>query len=212
MKIKTFAERLNEALTLRNMKPADLVAKSNNKLNRPSISQYLSGKYDAKQDKLTIIAKILRVNEAWLMGYDVDMKPVSKGIKIPVLGTIQAGIPIEAVENIIDYEEISEEMLIGGKEYFGLRVQGDSMSPEYLEGDILIVLKQNDCENGEDAIIMVNGQDATFKRVFKSNGGIILQPLNNAYSPIIYSNEDIGKMPIKIIGIPVEFRRNLKKK
>lgn len=124
-----------------------------------------------------------------------------------VYGTIPAGIPIECIEDIIDTEEISADMLKGGKQYFGLRVKGDSMFPEYLDGDTLIIEKVEDCENGQDCIIMVNGSDGTFKRVFKNENGIILQPLNPTFSPMVYSNEDIEKLPIRIIGRVVELRR-----
>lgn len=81
------------------------------------------------------------------------------------------------------------------------------MYPDYLDGDTIILEKIEDCESGEDCIVMVNGNDGTFKRVIKSENGIILQPLNTAYSPMIYSNEQIETLPIKIIGKVVELRR-----
>ena len=79
--------------------------------------------------------------------------------------------------------------------------------PEYLDGDTIILEKVDDCESGQDCVVMVNGQDGTFKRVFKNETGIILQPLNPTFSPMVYSNEDIEKLPIKIIGKVVELRR-----
>lgn len=136
----------------------------------------------------------------------------NKGISIPVLGRIPAGIPIEAVEEVLDYEEIPIEMTRGGKEYFGLKIVGDSMYPEYLEDDVLIILKQDDCENGDDCVVMVNGNDATFKRVYKNTDGIILQPLNNTYPPMIYNNKQIEELPVKILGIVDEIRRKKRKK
>lgn len=132
----------------------------------------------------------------------------NKSIRIPVLGRIPAGVPIEMIEDIIDYEDISEDMLKGGKEYFALKISGDSMYPEYLDEDVIIVLKQNDCENGQDCVVAVNGDDATFKRVYKLNGGITLQPLNNQYLPVFYSNEDIIDKPVKILGIVKQIRRD----
>ena len=150
--------------------------------------------------------------------YDVDVldlfekagyvESVKSENRIPVLGRIPAGIPLEMIEDIIDYEEISNDMLKGGKEYFALKVTGDSMFPEYLDGDVLIVLKIEDCESGQDAIVSVNGFDATFKRDFKSDNGITLQPLNNNYQPQFYSNKDIKNMPIKILGIVKQIRRD----
>lgn len=134
----------------------------------------------------------------------------NKSIRIPVLGSIPAGIPIELIEDILDYEDISEEMLKGGKEYFALKVKGSSMWPKYLDGDTIIVLKQDDCESGQDAIVMVNGNDGTFKRVIKKDNGITLEPINQQeYNSVSYSNEDIEKLPIKILGVVKEIRRKI---
>lgn len=129
-----------------------------------------------------------------------------------VYGTIPAGIPMECIEDIIDTEEISADMLKGGKQYFGLRVKGNSMEPEYLDGDTLILEKVDDCESGDDCVVMVNGNDGTFKRVFKNENGIILQPLNSSYSPMVYTNEQIETLPVKIIGVVEEFRRKKRRK
>lgn len=139
-------------------------------------------------------------------------KATEKGAVVFVYGTIPAGTPIECIENIIDTEEISVDMLKGGKEYFGLRVKGNSMEPEYLDGDTLILLKQDDCENGDDCVVMVNGQDGTFKRVFKNENGIILQPLNSAYNPVPYTNKEIEELPVRILGVVEEIRRKKKRK
>lgn len=83
------------------------------------------------------------------------------------------------------------------------------MMPEYLDGDTIILEKVDDCESGQDCVVMVNGQDGTFKRVFKNETGIVLQPLNPTFSPMVYSNEEIEKLPIKIIGKVVELRRKI---
>lgn len=132
----------------------------------------------------------------------------NKSIRIPVLGSIPAGIPMEMIEDIVDWEDISEEMLKGGKQYFALKIKGDSMFPEYLNDDVIIVLKQDNCESGQDCVVAVNGDDATFKRVFKTGNGITLQPLNNSYMPIFYSNDDILNKPVKILGVVKQIRRN----
>lgn len=129
--------------------------------------------------------------------------------RIPVLGKIPAGVPIELIEDIIDYEDISPEMTKGGKEYFAVKVKGDSMQPKYIDGDVLIVLKQDSCENGQDCIVMVNGNDGTFKRVFIADNGITLQPLNNDYMPVFYSNKDVKEKPVRILGIVKEIRRSV---
>lgn len=126
---------------------------------------------------------------------------------IPVLGSVIAGIPIDAIEDVVDYEEIGEDILKTGTEFFGLKVKGNSMSPTLLEGDTIIIRKQDDCENGEIAVVLVNGNEATVKKVLKKETGIMLQPINPSYEPISYTNKEINKLPVKIVGTVVELRR-----
>jgi len=138
----------------------------------------------------------------------VEKRPYSSAIRVPVFGTVPAGIPFEAIEEILDYEEIPREMTAGGKEYFGLRVQGDSMEDDYKDGDTILVLRQNDCESGQIAVVYVNGFDATLKRVVKMEDSIILQPLNPAYDPVVYRLDDPDN-PVIILGVVVEIRRKV---
>ena len=128
-----------------------------------------------------------------------------KGVVIKVLGRVAAGIPIEAVEDIIDTEEITEEMAATGT-FFGLKIHGDSMEPRMCEGDVVIVRKQDDAESGDIVIAMVNGDDATCKRLRKYRDGVELVSNNPAYPPMFYSNEEIENKPVKIIGKVVELR------
>lgn len=128
-----------------------------------------------------------------------------------VYGSIPAGVPMECIEDIIDTEEIPVDMLRGGKQYFGLKVKGNSMEPDYLDGDTLILEKADDCESGDDCVVMVNGNDGTFKRIFKNENGIILQPLNSQYAPLVFSNEQIENLPVRVIGIVEEIRRKKRK-
>lgn len=119
----------------------------------------------------------------------------------------QLGIPIEAIEDVLDEEEIPSSWLKGDKQYFGLKVKGDSMLPDYKDGDTIILLKTITCESGDDCVVMINGSDGVFKRVFINENGIILQPLNSAYSPLIFSNKEVVEKSIRIIGKVVELRR-----
>ena len=180
--------------------------------SKSTIYRYMNGEMAPKVTTVRILANIFNVNPNWLMGYnspkEIDKSNnTSNSALVFIYGTIPAGIPMECIEDIIGTEEIPANMLKGGKQYFGLKVKGDSMYPEYLDGDILILQKQDDCESGNDCVVMVNGNDGTFKRVFKNENGIILQPLNNNYQPIVYSNEQIETLPIKILGKVVELRR-----
>lgn len=228
----TFANRLKKALEMNNMKPVELANKTG--INKSLISNYLSGTFKAKQDKLTMMAEVLGVSEGWLMGFDVDIdrdwlpdnledisdikidnaryiETTTKTVKIPLLGKVPAGIPIEAIEDTLGFVEIPASMLRGGKDYFALKVEGDSMYPEYMSGDTIIVKQQPDCESGDDCIVMVNGDDATFKRVIKQEKSIILKPLNNNYEPYSFDEYDILTKPVKIVGVAIEVRRKLRK-
>ena len=216
--VDTFQNRLKKAMEIRGIKQVDLVEKTG--LDKTLINKYLAGISRARQQKLTLLADTLNVNEVWLIGYDVPMDRdltigtnlVTNSAVVFVYGSIPAGIPMECIEDILDTEEIPVDMLKGGKQYFGLKVRGNSMEPEYLDGDTLILEKADDCESGDDCVVMVNGDDGTFKRVFKNENGIILQPLNPSYSPMVYSNEQIEKLPVRIIGIVEEIRRKKRKK
>lgn len=128
-----------------------------------------------------------------------------KGIPIPVLGRVAAGIPIEAIEDVIDTEEISEDIAKTG-EFFGLRIDGDSMEPKFSKGDVVIVRKQDDAESGDIVIATVNGSDATCKRLKKYQDGIALISTNSSYDPMIFNNEEIESKPVRIIGKVVELR------
>lgn len=203
----TFADRLIEALSVRNMKPAELSRRTG--IPEGTISQYKKGLYEPKQKKLHVIAETLGVSVDWLMGYNVPMTLSKEQVKerkwIPVLGTVRAGIPIEAVENIIDYEEISEDMARQG-EFFALQIKGDSMEPKISEGDVVIVRKQSDVDSGNIAIVLVNGEEATIKKIQKFDGGINLIPSNPSYDVRTYTNDQIESLPVQILGKVVELR------
>ena len=173
-----------------------------------------------RRDKIAKVASALETSPAYLMGWDqndlttsgVDSSNEnitdsnhSKAVTIKVLGRVAAGIPFEAVENIIDTEEISEEMAKTG-EFFGLKIHGDSMEPKFSEGDVVIVRKQEDAESGDIIIATVNGTDATCKRLRKYRDGIELVSTNPSYEPMFFSAEEIEKKPVRIIGRVVELR------
>lgn len=177
-------------------------------LNIPysTLADWYNGNKYPRIDKIQLLADYFNIKKSDLVE---SRNNILKKNRIPVLGRIPAGIPIEMIEEVIDYEDISEEMLKGDREYFGLKVSGDSMMPKYLNGDVLIVQKASDCESGQDCIVMVNGDDGTFKRVIKNKDGIILQPLNPNYEIKFYSNDEIEKLPIKILGVVREIRRTV---
>lgn len=159
---------------------------------------------------IQLLANYYSVDAAWLSGLNVPEREnlgieTIRGIKIPVLGYVRAGIPIEAVEDILDYEEISLDMASKG-EYFALSIKGDSMEPKISEGDVVIVRKQDIVENGELAVVLVNGNDATVKKFYMNENGVSLISTNSAYDPFYYTKEQVDTLPVRVIGKVVELR------
>ena len=181
----------------------------NLKISRSTIGMYESGARQPDFETLELIADYINVDTDYLLGRTnkttYNPTPSRKGIVINVLGRVAAGIPLEAIEDIIDTEEISEEMAKTG-EFFGLQINGDSMEPKFSKGDVVIVRKQDDAESGDIVIAMVNGDDATCKRLKKYQEGIALISTNPAYDPIYFSNKEIEEKPVRIIGKVVELR------
>jgi repressor LexA len=138
----------------------------------------------------------------------IDGGNTANSIRIKVYSSVHAGIPIEAQSDIIDWEDIPREWTMGNKEYFGVRVTGDCMTPKYHEGDTVIIRVQPDCESGQDCIVYVNGYDAELRKVVKQTGAIILQPLNSEYLPDKYYYND-PEHPVTIVGVVVEIRRKV---
>lgn len=170
-------------------------------------SRYESGDIKPDPDTLKKLSSVLGVSVDYLIGAsDTANTPDEHGAKIPVLGRVVAGIPIEAVTDIIDYEEIPEALAKTG-EFFALKVQGDSMSPRICDGDVVIVRKQEEVENGEVAIVMVNGDEATIKEVRFSAFGLTLVGWNvGVYPPHFYPMDEVQTLPVRIIGKVVELR------
>ncbi len=179
-------------------------------ITNPTISMWENGLRKPDTDTLKRLATYFDVPITYFFE-DEDIKTnKSKGVKIAVLGTIPAGIPIEAIEDIIDYEEISEEMAKTG-EYFALKVKGDSMLPTIKDGDIVIVRKQDTADSGKICVVMINGNDATLKEIKKEPEGLYVLPHNpNAdFKPSFFTNKEVEEKPVRIIGVAVEIRRSL---
>lgn len=187
---------LKEAKDLTQQQLADKLS-----ISRSTIGMYENGSREPDFETLEIIADFFNVDMGRLIG---NLSP-KKGKWIPVLGLVRAGIPMDAVENILDYEEISEDMARQG-EFFALQIKGDSMEPRIKEGDVVIVRKQPDVENGEIAIVLVNGDEATIKKVQKFDGGINLIPSNPNYNVLTFSQAQIENLPVQILGKVVELR------
>jgi len=198
-----FSLNLKRIMSKQNKNQNDVI--KDLEIKQSTFSDWYLGKRIPRMNVIFQLAEYFKVDIRDL----IDEPKLNRGNRIPIFSKIPAGIPIELIEDVIDYEELDSKMFTGDKEYFGVRVSGDSMYPEYRDKDILIVQKINDCESGQDCIVMINGNDGTFKRVKKTEEGIILQPLNPNYEIKFYSNKEIEELPIKIIGVVKEIRRTI---
>ena len=174
-------------------------------VHESSINKYEKGLVDIPLSKISELARVLRVTEAYLMGWEEKSEQTTQGLQIPVLGTVAAGIPISAVEDILDYEEVPQSWESQG-EFFGLRIKGDSMQPKIDDGDVVIVRQQSDANSGDTVIALVNGDDATCKKLQKTDNGIMLVSTNPNYLPMFFTNEEILTKPVVILGKVVELR------
>ena len=207
MEIKDILSQRRKELNMTMKQVADKVG-----VSEGTISRWESGKIaDMRRDKIMAYAQALNISPAIIMGWDnVDSSSTSESIhagkRIPVLGSVAAGIPIDAIEDVLDWEDISEDMAKTG-EFFGLRIKGDSMQRRLVEGDVVIVRQQSDADSGDVVIVQVNGDKATCKRLAKYSSGISLISFNPAYEPMNYTNEQIEQLPVTIIGKVVENRQ-----
>ena len=168
-----------------------------------AVSRWESGQIEnMKRETILKVADALHLPPLVFFGYDVSEEET---VKIPIVGRVVAGVPILAEENIEGMVEISKKQDTGVM--FGLRVYGKSMEPNIRENDLLIVRRQSDVENGDIAIVMINGDEATVKQVKKGRDGITLIGFNVAvYSPHFYSNKEIEELPVRIVGKVIESR------
>lgn len=224
MKKSDFASRLSQALETRGMKAADLSKKT--KVAEGTISCYINGRYEAKQNRVQVFAEALDVNPAWLMGYDVPMdaehatpsqpaqkatippgfEPMPEMANLPVVGKIACGTPILAQQNIETYYQSPKEW----RASMFLVCQGDSMEPFIKDGDMVAIREQQDAETDEIVAVMeLDGCDgfATLKKLKKRPDRVELWPLNPEYEPIIYLKEEMNKL--QIIGLAVGVIRRI---
>ena len=198
-----FAENLQRLMDKRGKSRNDLAFETG--IKYATICEWLNKRKYPRIDKIQLLADYFGVGKMDLIDKRIPSAP-SKGYRIPVLGSVPAGIPIEAIEDIVDYEEIPESMARNG-EYFGLRVDGESMKPIFNSGDTVIIQKQDSADTGDYVVAMINGGEATLKRLKRFDDGIILIPNNPEFFPVTYTNDQIESLPVRILGKVVELRR-----
>lgn len=169
-----------------------------------TLSDWINSNKYPRIDKIEMLANYFGIEKSDLIEKR-DASLASKGVKIPVLGYVRAGIPVEAVEDILDYEEIPKSMAVTG-DFFALKIKGDSMEPKMSEGDVVIIRKQSTVENGQIAVILVNGDDATVKKFYRSEDGIKLISFNSKYEPFFFTPNEVDSLPVEVIGRVIELR------
>ena len=218
MKESSTSERLKYIISNRKLKQVDIIKKCepfcekyDKRLAKNDLSQYVSGKVEPKQDKLSILALALDVNEAWLAGYNVPMTRNDNITSIavqsfPILGEIACGTPMLATESVECYVEAGTNI----KADFCLRAKGDSMiNARIHDGDLIFVRSQNTVENGEIAVVLIN-DEATLKRYFyyEDQYKLVLQAENPKYEPFVYVGDELKN--VKVLGKAVAFQSDVK--
>lgn len=206
-----FAQRLTELIKNSNYILADMEEAVGKK--GATISRYASGEIKGvKRQTIVKLANFFNVSPAWLAGlsnekYEKTDKLGNPVTAIPLLGVVKAGYNYLAQENWIKTIDVEKSLVGDGKGYFALKVKGDSMSPVLIEDDIVIVKQQNDFETGDIVVAIINGDEATIKKGKKSENSILLQPFNTNYEPLIFTYDEMKTIPITIVGIVRQLKR-----
>ena len=204
----TFSIRLKKLLTEHELTQHQLSKILN--VSESTVGKWILEKSLPRMGVIQKLSEYFNVPKSYFLEkQDNPEKSITKGVRIPILGRVVAGIPIEAITDIEGYEEITPKMASLG-EYFALKIKGHSMEPQILDNDVVICKCQSDVESGDIAIILVNGDEATCKQIKKSQEGVTLIGFNPlVYPPHFYSNKEIETLPVNVIGKVVELRRSL---
>lgn len=198
-----FSDQLRKARILRGLTQIQLSKLAG--IAKSTISMYENGNREPDFETAELLADILNVPLGSLISADVTVPSNAHAVRIPVFASVPAGIPLEAVEDIVDFEEISSDLAKQG-DFFALRVKGDSMEPRIREGDVVIIRRQESVDNGDLAVILINSNDATLKRFFKTESGVKLVSSNPKYDPFFFSPDEVNNLPVRVIGKVVELR------
>ena len=217
MNTATIGNKIKSLRKQHNMTQDELGAKIT--ATKSMISLWENGRRKVDTVNLQRIANVFNVTTDYLLGRnsttnelktDINYAiPLTGGVRIPVLGSIVAGIPNTAVTEYDEWIEISQSLAMRG-EYFALRIKGDSMEPTLFDSDIVVIRQQPDVEDGEIAAVSIAGNEATIKRIYHRSDGIDIVGDNvRAFPRMFYSNHDIATLPIRIMGKAIEVRRDL---
>ena len=209
---KTIGERLKKAREEKKISLEEAGKKIG--VNKTTIMRWENGKTEKfKIYALESLANLYGVNSQWLTNdistkYNYNNASNASTISVPILGTVKAGYDYLANDNYIGSIIVEKRLAENPEDLFALKVHGDSMSPTFIEDDIVVIKKQENFKNGEIVIVLIDSEEATIKKVYKTETGIELRAINPYYPPRIFTNEDVKKIPVKIIGVVKQLKRD----
>lgn len=170
-----------------------------------TVSAWMTGRRTPRMKYIDMLCEYLHCLRSDIMEEHQEQTKEVSAVRIPVYGYIAAGIPLEMIEDRVDWEEIPEDMARRGQ-FYGLKIRGDSMEPKISSGDVVILRQQDDVESGELAVVSIGNEAATCKRVVKYDNGIALISTNPKYEPMFYTSDQVVKLPVRVLGKVVELR------
>lgn len=214
--MKEFHEQLRKAMEIRNISQGELCKKTG--IPKSAMSQYMSGKFKPKQTRTYLLAEALRVNEAWLMGFDSEpmenndktsLQPLpSQNIFMrPLYDSVAAGFGVPAVNQIVSYIPTFINNVAEKDKYIWVRVEGDSMAPKIENGDKILIRLQESLDSGQIGVALINGEDAVVKKINYGDNWIELESFNPYYPPRRFEGADVQQ--IRVVGLVREVSKEL---
>lgn len=201
-----FIRRLTLLMEEKDLTQTELAAKVG--ITNVTISRYLSGERKPRIEIVTKLAEELNTTVDYLLGSERKSENIKR--LLPVLGTVKAGYNYLAEQNIIDYINPYMEN-VDSENFFALLVKGDSMFPHFNDGDYVVVHKTDGCfESGKICVVLIDDEEATIKKVVKTEEGIELHAFNPYYPVRKYSFKEIKDLKIIILGVVEHQIRNWK--
>ena len=202
-----FAKNLKYYMTINNKNRNDVCRDLD--IPYTTFAEWYNGNIYPRIDKIQMLANYFDIKKSDLVKNKEKVDRLGNPVvSIPILGTVKAGYNYLAQENWIGTVDVETSLVGDGKGYFALKVHGDSMFPVFMEDDIVIVKQQNDFENGDIVVAIINGDEATIKKGKKSDNSILLQPLNTNYEPLIFTYNQMKTIPVTIVGIVKQLKRD----
>lgn len=201
-----FAKNLNYYMSINGKDRNDLARDLN--LPYTTITSWCKAEFYPRIDKIQLLANYFDIQKSDLVESKEKLDKLGNPVaEIPLLGTVKAGYDYMAQENWEGMIEVDKNIIKDGSDYFALKIKGDSMSPVLIEDDIVIIKKQEDFESGDLVVALINGDEATIKKGKKSDNSILLQPLNTNYEPLIFTYDEMKTIPVTIVGIVKQLKR-----